>query len=614
MAGYLSGVKFCGKDGSYALICGYAKALESGKNYCLKYLIPGDNSYNLPNNWHGYTFITAGGDFNLTSSGCYIPNAVNGSYTIILEEVGETCEHFIDFVDSTYVEVYDEAPPADERWLSVASTDTNGNRIPNVGFRLKNLDTGTSDNYSTDGSGYFERKIVSGNYQLYPSVPSGYTSTSASYSVWLVIDQYIVMEFKKAEEAKCYFLIHAKDVETQTGIAGVAIKVESAQGGTSTSSTNSTGHTTISPNCGFKYHITAIKDGYEDYGIYKDATPGNVSVSLPMKPISEEPCPAASAYFTIERYTAGVGEYIDANGLAHHNDKYQNHTWDWGDGIKTSGPHGQHKYTAPGSYTLVHDVENECGSTDSVTLEKQIVITEEGVHSLICPDVVYVDIPFTSVIRSDPNRSFKILGMFGAEYGTGSTDSEGTARIECVVDAAGTYRVYGYSDAEGYAGNFIQTNDVEFIAETGQPPVPPDPDDPDGGFKISVPSFTMTETEFVVSGTHPKFGQAIDIKVDKSLAVDPVIGVAIVQGDGTFEATCEIEDVGFHSVYAYDPTWVEEWFPDIIPDGWIPGKGFKSSSSTIVALSWMIVASILLAIGLILEKKYNKLGIFGGKK
>ena len=603
MTAYLSGIKFCGKDGSNALICGYAKAVESGKKYCLKYIASGD-THNLHNKYYNYTFFSGPGDYNLTSSGCYIPNIPNGDYTIILEEVGETCEHFIDFVDSANATVYDEAPPAETRWLSVASNDLSGSRIPNVGFRLKNLDTGTSDNYSTDSSGYFERELTSGNYQLYPTVPAGYSAVSASYTVWLVIDQYIVIEFDKEEDPQCTFNINVKDTESQLGVSGADVKIESAQGGTFTGVTNSSGILTVNIPCGYTYHITARKDGYEDFGLFKDASEGTIYVSLPITKVSLEPCPAASAYFTIDRTTAGIGEYINTIGRAHHNDKYQSHTWDWGDGITTTGPDGQHKYESTGSYTLVHNVENECGSIDSITYEKDIVITGDAAHTLVCPDKVYVDIPFDCIIRSDPGREFRIVSLFLTEYGIGSTDGNGRAQIKCVVDTAGSYKVYGMSEGPGYDDYLIQTNDVEFNAVTEQPP-DPDPDDPTGGFKLTSPTFAMADSEIEVSGTHPIPGQAIDIKIDKGYAVDPVIGTAFVQGDGSFKTTIMFDEFCYNNIYAYDPTWVEEWFPDIIPDGWIPGQGIRSNSCRVIVFTWTIVVALVVAIGIIIESKYK---------
>lgn len=602
---YLSGITFCGRDGNKALLCGYAKALTAGKKYCLKYLIYGDDEYNMPNSSLSYTFVSGGGDFNLTSNGCYLPNVPDGEYGILLVEVGVNCEDFINLADSTSVSIYAEPPPAETRWLNITSIDLSGNRIPAVAFRLRNLDTGEYLNFSTDINGYFERQFDVGNYQIYPEVPSGYSAMASSYAVSLFIDKYVVLEFKKTAEASCFFNVSVTDTDTATPVSGVNIVCDSSMGGHFEGVTDASGNVTVEVVCGHTYHITGRKDGYEDVGIFKSVTSGTALAALATKKISTEPCPSASAYFEFDRRVAGVGEDITVTGKRLHNDTVQPfHKWYWGDGTITTDQVTKHAYSTPGTYTVRHEVENTCGSVDTVS--GVVTISEDATHKLNAPIKVYVGVPFGCDVQSDPNREFVIRALhFLQEYGRGTTDSSGAAHITCTVTEPGAYTVVGFSAGGGYAGGLtdIETNPVEFNATTEAPPIAPD------DLTLSIPTLVIAG-EVNVSGTAPLQNQKLEICASKKffgfdfLAADDVLAAVTSDAEYKYNAVLELDEFGIIEVYSRIP---KDWW-DVLTDD------ITTAKHTVFVLTWEIIIFLIIAAALVYDKKTGKLGLLKRKR
>ena len=134
----------------------------------------------------------------------------------------------------------------------------------------------------------------------------------------------------------------------------------------------------------------------------------------------------------------------------------------------------------------------------------------------------------------------------------------------------------------------------------------PDDEVIEGELSINVPSITMAGS--ILLGGTGIAGKRVFIMAKRSwlgfdkLARDTELGSVIIDADNTYEIEVELDDFGIVDVYAKikEGPSLENWL----------GLDLVSPTKTIYVLTWTILIALILGIGLILEKKYNMIGIF----
>jgi len=128
----------------------------------------------------------------------------------------------------------------------------------------------------------------------------------------------------------------------------------------------------------------------------------------------------------------------------------------------------------------------------------------------------------------------------------------------------------------------------------------------DENFTLLAPNIVMAGSDLVVSGRTPKKNMRIQIMAVKKylgydwLATDKVLKEVTSDDFFQYETTLVFDDFGAVAVYARAPKeWYEFWIED-----------HDTDKVSVWVLTWTMVIALLLGVGLILEKKYNKLGLF----
>ena len=173
------------------------------------------------------------------------------------------------------------------------------------------------------------------------------------------------------------------------------------------------------------------------------------------------------------------------------------------------------------------------------------------------------------------------------------TDSEGKGVATCTSGVTGKIEIYGCDPSPTGCAKKSVTYQLTVETTGGG----------DQEFDIKAPHIVMCDSSFIVNGVGGKPGQTIQAKIDKSLAVDPVLASTKVLGDGTFVFTISISDMSTPAhIYAYDPSW-------------IPGTGKKSKGADVYVLSWFVIAALAIAIVLIMDKHSHGhlIGMFKGR-
>ena len=167
------------------------------------------------------------------------------------------------------------------------------------------------------------------------------------------------------------------------------------------------------------------------------------------------------------------------------------------------------------------------------------------------------------------------------------TDSEGKGTATCTSGVTGKIEIYGCDPSPTGCAKKSVVYQLTVDTVGGGPG--------DQEFAIKAPRFVMSDSDFDVSGVGGKPGQTIQIKIDKSAAIDPVLASTKALGDGTFTVTTSIPDMSFPAhLYAYDPAW-------------IPGTGKKSAGADVYVMSWLVVGAVVVAVALIYMQKTGKL-------
>lgn len=186
----------------------------------------------------------------------------------------------------------------------------------------------------------------------------------------------------------------------------------------------------------------SVSHKYTDAGTYTvslkvtDNTGNTGSVSKTLT-ISGNQIPTAAFVYSPLSPTPGENVYFNASGSSDPDGTIVSFQWDMGDGSTRSGEKTTHRYSEPGTYTVLLVVTDNSGNTGStgktITVADNQGPTASFVYSPLAPKVgesVY----FNGSNSSDPDGT---ITSFQWDFGDGGTASGES--VSHVYTAAGTY-------------------------------------------------------------------------------------------------------------------------------------------------------------------------------
>jgi len=157
-----------------------------------------------------------------------------------------------------------------------------------------------------------------------------------------------------------------------------------------------------------------------------------------------------------------------------------------------------------------------------------------------------------------------------------------------------------------------------------EPDIDPDTGLPYGecGLTVVVPTLVLAG-EREITGTAPSANTRVEIMAKRKfigfdfLAADTPISSAVSKPDGTFATTIELEEFGGVEIYAKIR---KEWKPPewlarlgMAPVDWMAADT-TSEKHTVLVLTPMILLALLAMLAMVLDKKYNFIGIMKKKR
>lgn len=268
MAAYLSGIFVKSRVPSThkIMLGGYVKDLEDGKHYCLMFMgIHDFDQDHIQNNNFSYTYITGPGTYNLGNAGCFMPDEGDGTYSMIIREVGSTCESVITpYVDTAGIIVASDVPPETEYvYVDIHVKDQHGNYVKYCTVTIPGATSG--DILSTGSDGVVTFKLEKGkSYVATAKPPTGYSSISTSTGSFVAIGTQSFMRTlqKDAEPdptpTTCVLSFAVICIDPMTLMSGVTCRV-----GGKSAITGPDGTCNITVECGKPYTATCdTPDGY----------------------------------------------------------------------------------------------------------------------------------------------------------------------------------------------------------------------------------------------------------------------------------------------------------------------------------------------------------------
>jgi PKD repeat protein len=119
----------------------------------------------------------------------------------------------------------------------------------------------------------------------------------------------------------------------------------------------------------------------------------------------------------ITSYTQDPVDCFKINFVASTNNPCDTHTWSFGDGTNGTGVNTSHVYTANGTFTVVHTVSNDCG-TSSVTVT--VIIDCIAEFTCPCTGVGSLNID-AGVVSVDPTQVAAGLSVLSTTLSGGQT-------------------------------------------------------------------------------------------------------------------------------------------------------------------------------------------------